>query len=81
MNTQLDERSRAPRQVGRRAVARGAAWSIPVVSLAVAAPAMAASGCKLDVTGLLDWDSFTNGSTQTGKALTTSGGHRRHGAR
>lgn len=73
MNTQLDERSRAPRQVGRRAVARGAAWSIPVVSLAVAAPAMAASGCKL-TTGLLNWDSFASGSNQTGTALATSGG-------
>jgi hypothetical protein len=73
MNTQLDERSRAPKQVGRRAVARGAAWSIPVVSLAVAAPAMAASGCKL-TTGLLSWDVFTSGSNQTGHALATSGG-------
>jgi hypothetical protein len=73
MNTQLDERSRAPRQVGRRAVARGAAWSIPVVTLAVAAPAMAASGCKL-TTGLLSWDLFGSGTNQTGKALATSGG-------
>jgi hypothetical protein len=73
MNTQSDERSRAPKQVGRRAVARGAAWSIPVISLAVAAPAMAASGCKL-TTGLLSWDVFTDGTDQTGKALATSGG-------
>lgn len=71
MNTQLDER--APRQVGRRAVARGAAWSIPVVSMAIAAPAMAASGCKL-TTGLLSWDVFADGSNQTGHALATSGG-------
>ncbi len=51
---------------------RGAAWSIPVVSLAVAAPAMAASGCKM-TTGLLNWDAFADGS-QTGKALATTGG-------
>ena len=52
---------------------RGAAWSIPVVSLAVAAPAMAASGCKM-TTGLLNWDVFADGSNQTGKALATTGG-------
>jgi hypothetical protein len=73
MNTQLDERARSPKQVGRRAVARGAAWSIPVVTLAVAAPAMAASGCKL-TTGLLSWDAFGSGTNQTGKTLATSGG-------
>lgn len=52
---------------------RGAAWSIPVVSLAVAAPAMAASGCKM-TTGQLNWDVFASGSNQTGKALATTGG-------
>ena len=52
---------------------RGAAWSIPVVSLAVAAPAMAASGCKM-TTGQLSWDVFGNGTDQTGKALATTGG-------
>ena len=44
-----------------------------MVSLAVAAPAMAASGCKL-TTGMLSWTSFASGSNQTGKALATSGG-------
>jgi hypothetical protein len=73
MTTEVDERPGEPRQVGRRAVARGAAWSIPVVSLAVAAPAMAASGCKM-TTGTLSWDVFTDGSKQTGKALATTGG-------
>ena len=73
MTIDQDVRPSAPRQVGRRAVARGAAWSIPVVSLAVAAPAMAASGCKL-TTGLLSWDVFADGSKQTGKALATTGG-------
>ncbi len=52
---------------------RGAAWSIPVVSLAVAAPAMAASGCKM-TTGQLNWSSFAAGSNQTGKVLATTGG-------
>jgi len=54
-------------------VTRGAAWSIPVVSLAVAAPAMAASGCKM-TTGLLSWDVFPDDSNQTGQALATTGG-------
>jgi hypothetical protein len=69
--TQQDVRPRAPKQVGRRTVTRGAAWSIPVVSLAVAAPSMAASGCKI-TTGSLSWDVFANGSKQTGVPLTTT---------
>ena len=73
MTTRLDQRPGEPRQVGRRAVTRGAAWSIPVVSLAVAAPAMAASGCKM-TTGQLNWDVFGNGTNQTGKVLATTGG-------
>ena len=71
MTTQQDVRPTAPKQVGRRAVARGAAWSIPVVSLAMAAPAMAVSGCKM-TTGALSWDVFGNGTKQTGKALATT---------
>ena len=50
---------------------RGAAWSIPVVSLAIAAPAMAVSGCTM-TTGALSWDVFGNGTKQTGKALATT---------
>src|SRR3954453_10331843 len=72
MTTDQDVRPRAPRQVGRRAVTRGAAWSIPVVSLAVAAPAMAASGCT-PVTGVLSWDQFASGTKQTGNVLATAG--------
>jgi hypothetical protein len=67
-----DDHARAPRQVGRRAVTRGAAWSVPVVTLAVAAPAAAHSGCHL-VTGSLVWDTVANGP-QLNKALATSGG-------
>jgi hypothetical protein len=70
MTSNLDEPiSHAP---SRRAVTRGAAWSVPVVALAVAAPASAAtSGCHV-LTGKLDWDLFSNGSTQLGKVLTTT---------
>ncbi len=71
MTTHQDVRPTAPKQVGRRAVARGAAWSIPVVSLAMAAPAMAVSGCK-PTTGALSWDVYGNGTKQTGKALATT---------
>ena len=71
MTTHQDVQPRAPKQVGRRAVTRGAVWSIPVVSLAVAAPAMAVSGCKM-TTGVLSWDSYTSGTKQTGKTLTTT---------
>jgi hypothetical protein len=70
MTSKLDEPiSHAP---SRRAVTRGAAWSLPVVALAVAAPASAAtSGCHVQ-TGKLDWDLFSNGSNQLGKVLTTT---------
>lgn len=41
----------------RRAVVRGAAWTLPVVAVATAAPAFAVSSCGQ----VLDWDSFTSG--------------------
>lgn len=59
-----------PRLIGRRAVTRGAAWSIPAVSLAVAAPAMAVSGCT-PTTGLLVWKNLSSGN-QLGKVLSTT---------
>jgi hypothetical protein len=73
MTSHVDEKPTSP-MISRRAVARGAAWSVPVVALAVAAPASAsASHTPTCVTGLLDWDSFKNGSTQTGLNLTPGG--------
>ena len=39
-------------QVSRRSVARGAAWSIPLVAVSVAAPAFAASGGPANVTSI-----------------------------
>ena len=70
MTSHVDDKPTTP-TVGRRAVARGAAWSVPVVALAMAAPAAAAtsSTCK---GGVLSWDSFANGD-QTGKVLVTTG--------
>ena len=38
--------------VSRRSVARGAAWSVPLVAVGVAAPAFAASGSAVDVASL-----------------------------
>lgn len=40
-----------PTSVSRRTVAAGAAWSVPVIAVAAAAPAMAASGCPAPVIG------------------------------
>src|SRR4051812_32643184 len=59
------------RLIGRRAVTRGAAWSVPVVALAVAAPASASTsgGC---LTGKLDWDALKS-EAQTGKVLVPTG--------
>jgi hypothetical protein len=50
-------------------VTRGAAWSIPVVSLAIAAPAMAVSGCK-PTTGVLEWKGKSG--TMFGQSLATT---------
>lgn len=68
MTSHVDEKT-PPRMVGRRAVARGAAWSVPVVALAVAAPAVAAStSCTM---GTLSWDTFRDGATGLGTFATT----------
>ena len=46
----------------RRAVARGAAWSIPAIAVASAAPAMAASPCSQIIKGQpLPASAFTAG--------------------
>jgi hypothetical protein len=60
------------RLIGRRAVTRGAAWSVPVVAVAMAAPASAntSGACQ---TGKLDWDQVSLG-TQTDKVLVPLGG-------
>lgn len=71
MTSHVDEKPTTP-LVGRRAVARGAAWSLPVVALAVAAPANAATSVCHVTTGKLDWDLFANNSNQLNKVLTTS---------
>jgi hypothetical protein len=39
-------------QVSRRSVARGAAWSVPLVAVTVAAPAFASSGSSVQVTSI-----------------------------
>jgi hypothetical protein len=73
MTSHVDEKPPTP-MISRRAIARGAAWSVPVVALAVAAPASASTSLPSTcVTGLLDWDSYKNGSTQTGLDLTPGG--------
>ena len=49
----------------RRSVVRGAAWSVPVVSAAVSAPAFAASPCETTYSYRLDWG--TTPYTKTGE--------------
>jgi hypothetical protein len=70
MTSHVDDKPTMP-YVGRRAVARGAAWSVPVVALAMAAPASAATSGSC-TTGVLSWNSFSAGSTQTNKLLATT---------
>lgn len=74
MHTHDDVPTDAPKQVGRRAIARGAAWSVPVVALAVAAPASAAtSGCQV-VTGMLVWKNLSSGNLLNKNLTTTVAG-------
>ncbi|GAA5108220.1 hypothetical protein GCM10023339_07020 [Alloalcanivorax gelatiniphagus] len=56
----------------RRSLVRGAAWSVPVIAVATAAPAFAASPCA-NKTALqpVTWATTTTGTSQTG--TTTSG--------
>jgi hypothetical protein len=70
MTSHVDDKPTTP-MVGRRAVARGAAWSVPVVALAMAAPASAATSTSC-TTGVLSWNGFSSGSNQTGKLLATT---------
>lgn len=43
-------------RASRRNVVRGAAWSVPVIAVATAAPAYAASPCDPRTNQVLDWD-------------------------
>ena len=43
-------------RASRRNVVRGAAWSVPVIAVATAAPAFAASPCDPRTNQVLDWD-------------------------
>lgn len=49
----------------RRTVTRAAAWSVPVVAAAAAAPAYAASPCDQRTNQLLDWDATTVAFSRT----------------
>jgi hypothetical protein len=54
----------------RRSVVRGAAWSVPVVSMAATAPAFAASCGSTDYSYALDWNTASIGTTTSGNAVT-----------
>lgn len=55
----------------RRTLVRGAAWSVPAISVAVATPAFAASPCAKTALLPVTWSTTYTASTQTG---TTAGG-------
>src|SRR5689334_18432742 len=62
----------------RRSVVRGAAWSVPVVSMAATAPAFAASCMSTNSTYALDWNTAsiqrsTNGNANTAYILAAGG--------
>ena len=47
----MDDTTKGAARPSRRVLARGAAWSVPVVAVGAAAPAMAASGGTGSITG------------------------------
>ena len=49
----------------RRTVARAAAWTVPVVAVATAAPAFAASPCDQRLNANFDWDGPSNTFSRT----------------
>lgn len=49
----------------RRSVTRAAAWSVPVIAVATAAPAYAASPCDPRTGAVLDWDGAATTYTRT----------------
>ena len=61
----------------RRTVTRAAAWTVPVIAVAAAAPAYAASHCNRRIGQVLDWDSskvtFTRTSTSAKAVLDPDG--------
>lgn len=72
--TELDARDSSG--FSRRTVVRGAAWAVPVVSMAATAPAFAASPCMTDYAYALDWGnaskmSYTPPTTPTGAGTKT----------
>ena len=74
------EPQRSSTHVGRRAVARGAAWSVPVLAAAAAAPAYAASACPGGTARSVTWENnsatsggnTTQAGTLTGNTVTVS---------
>lgn len=65
----------AHRRVGRRAVAAGAAWSVPVIAVGAAAPALAASVCPPipPFSQANGWSLTTTGAGQSGSARFQNG--------
>ena len=56
----------------RRTVARAAAWTVPVVAVATAAPAYAASPCDRRFNANFDWDGPSNTFTRTSGTSATA---------
>lgn len=61
--------------IHRRTIVKGAAWSIPVIAAAVAAPNATASTTAPCPTGVVDWTSYTRNSatSASGNAILSDG--------
>lgn len=61
------------KQVSRRTVMKGAAWSVPVVVVATAAPALAAASCEIVFTATNDSRKCCNGQPKNMKLVLSVG--------
>ena len=68
----MDDTTKGAARPSRRVLARGAAWSVPVVAVGAAAPAMAASGGTGSITGACAGGNTANFTLSIAGSLSTS---------
>ena len=69
MGTESSSATGAPKTISRRRVVAGAAWSVPAVMVASAAPAVAASPCEVQFTVAQGSNKCCNGAVKNMKVV------------
>lgn len=69
MGTESSSTQGAPKNISRRRVVAGAAWSVPAVMVATAAPAVAASQCVVEFVTTQDSRKCCNGPVKNMKIV------------